>query len=345
VTASEKLLVVGPSWVGDMVMAQSLYKLLKARDPSIEIDVLAPAWSLPLLERMDEISTGIELPLGHGKLGIGERRRLGRSLRGRYRRAIVLPRSLKSALVPWFAGIARRTGFRGEWRYGLINDMRAFDPVRLDQTVRRFVALGLGPDESELPEPPEPSLRIDGAARDRMAERLNIEKLRPVVALMPGAEYGPAKQWPADKFATLASRITDLGAQVIILGSAKEAAVGAEIERGSGSAHVRNLCGETTLVEAVDLLAAARAAVSNDSGLMHIAAAVGTHVVAIYGSSTPDFTPPLTSNAQVHYRRLSCSPCFKRECPLGHLDCLNGISVETVFAGLVPRLASGPAGE
>ena len=195
-TAPEKLLVVGPSWVGDMVMAQSLYKLLLQRQPAIEIDVLAPAWSLPLLERMPEVVRGIELPADHGELAISRRRRLGRSLRGRYDRAIVLPRSLKSALVPWFAGIPRRTGFRGEWRYGLINDMRPFDPERLDQTVRRFMALGLDAGEETLPERPEPKLRVDDATRDAVLARLGLAASERVVALMPGAEFGSAKQWP-----------------------------------------------------------------------------------------------------------------------------------------------------
>lgn len=323
-------------------MAQSLYKLIKARDASIGIDVLAPAWSLPLLLRMPEVSRGIELPLGHGEIGIGERRRLGRSLRGQYRQAIVLPRSLKSALVPWFAGIVRRTGFRGEWRYGLINDMRPFDPVRLDQTVRRFVALGMDPDEHELPEAPLPALKVDSEERARIVARLRLDPSRRAVALMPGAEYGPAKQWPLEYFSRLAEKLATIGVDVLILGSAKEAALGNRIVEAAGNPQVRNLCGETSLVEAVDLLDFSSVAVSNDSGLMHIAAAVGTHTVAIYGSSSPDFTPPLTSNAEIHYRRLSCSPCFRRVCPLGHLDCLNGISVDSVFASVKRRLSSGP---
>lgn len=320
-------------------MAQSLYKLIKARDPSVEIDVLAPAWSLPLLERMPEVARGIELKLGHGQLGLGERRRLGRSLRGRYQRAIILPRSLKSALVPWFAAIPTRTGFLGEWRYGLINDRREFDPVRLDQTVRRFTALGSDPGEQSPPL--EPELAIDTESQERLVTKLGLDSARPAVALMPGAEYGPAKQWPPDYYARLAAQLANKSFDVLVLGSMKELPLGRQIEQAAGSPLVRNLCGETTLVEAVDLLGFVSVAVSNDSGLMHIAAAVGTHTVAIYGSSTPDFTPPLTSNAEVHYRRLACSPCFRRECPLEHLDCLKGITVETVFAGIEQRLSFG----
>lgn len=340
----DALLVVGPSWVGDMVMAQSLYRLMRTREPALAIDVLAPAWSLPLLERMPEVRAGIELPVGHGELGFGKRRRLGRSLRGRYGRAIVLPRSLKSALVPWFARIPQRTGFRGEWRYGLINDRRPFDPVRLDQTVRRFLALGLERDESGLPAVPEPALSVDEPAAAAAVARLGLDRSGPVVALMPGAEYGPAKQWPTESFAGLAARLARQGAEVWLFGSAKEAALGAAIAELAGSGRVRNLCGSTSLIEAVDLLALADVAVSNDSGLMHIAAAVGTHVVAIYGSSTPDFTPPLTAKASVHYRRLDCSPCFARECPLGHLDCLRGIDVPTVAASVEAVLASRAEG-
>lgn len=337
-TAAENLLIVGPSWVGDMVMAQSLYQLLKTRDPGVGIDVLAPSWSLPLLARMPEVRRGIELPLGHGELALGRRRDIGRSLRGSYQRAIVLPRSLKSALVPWYAGIPRRTGFRGEWRYGLINDMRPFDAGHLDQTVKRFLALGLAPDETGLPPPAPPRLATDQAAARALFERLALDVSGPVVALMPGAEYGPAKQWPRDYFAGLARELGSRGVSVWILGSAKEAPLGGEIERAAALPQVRNLCGATSLVDAVDLLASAHVAVSNDSGLMHIAAAVGTHVVALYGSSTPDFTPPLTANSTIHYRRLDCSPCFRRECPLGHLNCLRGIDVASVTASVVTHL-------
>jgi heptosyltransferase-2 len=289
---------------------------------------------------MPEVRQGIELAAGHGELALGTRRRLGRSLRGRYSQAIVLPRSLKSALVPWFAGIGRRTGFRGEHRYGLINDLRPFDPRRLDQTVKRFLALGLAAGDRGLPEPPQPRLASDAAAAAAIAARLGLDRSGRVVALMPGAEYGPAKQWPTAHYAALARLLADAGNGVWILGSARESALGAEIEREAARPAVRNLCGATTLVEAVDLLAQADVAVSNDSGLMHIAAAVGTHIVALYGSSTPDFTPPLTAQRTIHYRRLDCSPCFRRHCPLGHLDCLNGIAVATVAGSVAAALGA-----
>jgi heptosyltransferase-2 len=340
VTVSSAILVVGPSWVGDMVMAQSLYQLLRQRAPDRPIDVLAPSWSLPLLARMPEVRHGIELPVGHGELGIRVRRALGRSLRGRYARAIVLPRSWKSALVPWFARIPERTGFRGEWRYGLINDRRDFDDRRLDQTIKRFLALGLDRGETALPAAPLPALVSDAASQAAVLRRLGLATDAPVVALMPGAEYGPAKQWPPEYFAALARQLAERGAHVWILGSAKESALGESIAAAAGSARVRNLCGATALVDAVDLLALTAAVVSNDSGLMHVAAAVGTEVVALYGSSTPDFTPPLTSRASIHYRRLDCSPCFARDCPLGHRDCLRGIEVASVAASVERALGA-----
>jgi len=308
VNSGERILIVGPSWVGDMVIAQSLYRLLKTANPGSVLDVLAPAWSLPLLARMPEVRHGIELPLGHGELALGTRRRIGRGLRGRYDRAIVLPRSLKSALVPWFARVPIRTGFRGELRYGLINDLRPFDSERLDQTVKRFVALGSDATEPVPPVILEPELTVDPAAATAAVARLGLDDSEPVVALMPGAEYGPAKQWPTENFAALARELARNGAEVWILGSAKEQALGDAIATAAGATAVRNLCGETSLVDAVDLLARADVAISNDSGLMHIAAAVGTHVVAIYGSSTTAFTPPLTENCTVHSLDLDCSP-------------------------------------
>jgi heptosyltransferase-2 len=322
-----------------MVMADAAFRLLQEREPETRVHVLAPDWSLPLIERMAAVERAIQLPLGHGQLGLGRRRSLGRQLaREEYDQAIVLPRSLKAALVPFFAGIPVRTGYRGEWRYGLINDIRPFDPIRLDQTVRRFVALVLKPGEDALPAIPEPRLRVDAAAQSAARERLGLTGSGAVAALMPGAEYGPAKRWPIERFAELARRLTQAGASVWVLGSAGERALGAQIEAAAGAGVARNLCGETSLAEVIDLLAAANVAISNDSGLMHVAAAVGTFVVAIYGSSSPAFTPPLTQARAIEYLELDCSPCFARECPLGHLRCLRGIEVEVVAGRALEQL-------
>jgi heptosyltransferase-2 len=316
-----------------MVMAQSLFISIKQREPVALIDVLAPAWSVPLLARMPEVSEAITVPVGHGELGLAARLRLGRSLRAcRYDRAIVLPRSLKSALVPFLAGARVRTGYRGEMRYGLLNDIRPLDKSLLTQTVQRFVALG---QESSAPLPPpipEPRLRIDAANQRRLLAALELTLERPAIAFMPGAEYGPAKQWPLAHYAELASALVAEGYQVWLLGSARDREAATQIAAGLEQTH--NLCGRTELVDAVDLLALCEAAVSNDSGLMHVAAAVGTPLVALYGSSTPAYTPPLTDKAEVLYLGLDCSPCFKRECPLGHKNCLERITAGDALAAL-----------
>ena len=307
-----------------MVMAQALFILLQQRRPEGAIDVLAPAWSLPIVARMPQVRRGIAAETGHGELGLGKRRRIGYLLRDeRYQKAIVLPRSLKSALIPWFAHIPTRTGFRGESRYGLINDMRPFDESVLDQTVKRYIALGLEPDEA-LPDVPFPSLTIDRQKQGKVMESLGITTDRPVVAMMPGAEYGPAKCWPLDHFAELAALLGGGGYDVWVLGSDKDAPAG---ERIASVSAAHNLCGRTSLEDVIDLLGYAEQAVSNDSGLMHVAAAVGAHVHGIYGSSSPEFTPPLTRRRDIHWLHLDCSPCFERTCPLGHLRCLKELSV------------------
>jgi len=325
----DRILIAGPAWVGDMVMAQSLFKVLRRQSPDAVIDVVAPPWSEPLLARMPEVRRAVPLPVGHGELKLAERYRIGRSLRGeRYSWAIVMPRSLKAALVPFFAGVPRRTGFRGEMRYGLLNDVRRLDKERLDQTVKRFMALGL-PSDAEIPAAPHPELATDPDNRARFATQLDADR-RDVVALMPGAAYGPAKCWPLDYFGELAVKLTALGVAVIVLGSKGEHAVGEQI-RARGGAGVVNLCGETLLEETVDILSLTGAAVTNDSGLMHVAAAAGTQVVAIYGSTSADFTPPLTDRKKIISLALDCSPCFERECPLGHLRCLRDITPNQVF--------------
>jgi heptosyltransferase II len=325
---SDKILIVAPAWVGDMVMAQALFRLLRAT-PEVVVDVIAPPWSVGLFARMPEVRRAIPLAAGHGEVVLARRWRLGRELRREaYTRAIVLPRSFKSALVPFFAGIPLRTGFRTELRQLVLNDLRVLDRGTLNQTVRRFLALGL-PAGAALPEPPQPALRIDPANRNALLQRLGLKVSAPIVALLPGAAYGPAKQWPVEYFGELARLLRGQGKDIWVLGAAAERDLGERIRTAAGGG-VHNLCGETRLEDTVDLLSLVRVAVTNDSGLMHIAAAAGAHVVAIYGSSSPAFTPPLTERKTVLYLSIECSPCFERECPLGHLRCLRDISPERV---------------
>jgi heptosyltransferase-2 len=331
------VLVVGPSWVGDMVMIEPLLALLKERHPAPAIDVLAPAWSRPLLARMAEVRRAIDLPLGHGALALADRRRIGRTLRGRYSQAIVLPGSWKSALIPFFAGIRKRTGFVRELRFGLLNDIRRLDKRALPMTVQRFWALGAGPGTP----PPQrliPRLNSDPATVAATLTVLGLDgAAAPALVLCPGAEYGPAKRWPAAHFAAVARHYLAAGWQVWLLGSAKDAPVTAAIAAQAPGA--ADLAGRTDLGQACDLIAAADLVISNDSGLMHVAAAFDRPLVAVYGSSDPGFTPPLSPRARVLTLNLPCSPCFKRECPLGHLKCLNDLPPARVLDAAADLLA------
>ncbi|VAX05530.1 ADP-heptose--lipooligosaccharide heptosyltransferase II [hydrothermal vent metagenome] len=327
--------MVGPSWVGDMVMAQSLLITLKQHNPDCCIDVLAPGWSKPLLERMPEVANAINMSVGHGQLDLGARWKLGRELGKRgYSQAILLPNSMKSALVPFWADIPKRTGWVGEMRYGLLNDVRKLDKSHFTMTVQRFVALAFPREEQAIPEIPTPKLQIDQAIAEQAMQDLGLGvKQRPVLALCPGAEYGPAKRWPEAHYAGLAAKMVDHDWDVWLFGSAKDQPVCAEILESVGE-HGIDLSGRTSLAQAVDLLSQADAVVSNDSGLMHVAAALDRPLVAIYGSSDPGFTPPLNSRSRVLSLGLECSPCFKRECPKGHLECLTGITVDQVQSTL-----------
>ena len=327
------MLVIGPAWVGDMVMAQSLFLRIKERRPETAIDVMAPAWTVPLLERMPQVRNALPIPLTHGQLQLGARWRLGKALRGRYAQAIVLPNSLKSALIPFAAGIPKRTGFVGELRYGLLNDIRKLDKPALPKTVLRFLHLADPPGSAPPETIPQPRLRVSDTS---VSETLDAHTLSTdngsILALCPGAEYGPAKRWPARHFAQVAERHLNNGGQVWLFGSEKDRPVTAEIlEYAPGC---RDLAGKTSLNQAINLLSLADCVISNDSGLMHVTAALDRPLMAIYGSSDPGFTPPLSDNHRIQSLNLECSPCFRRSCPLGHTHCLNQLHPEPVIEWL-----------
>jgi heptosyltransferase-2 len=315
-----RTLVVAPSWIGDAVLSHPLLVRLRERDPGGAIDVLAPPWALPVYRRMPQVAEAIPHPFGHGDLKLGERRHFAKRL-ARYDRAVVLPNTFKSALIPWHAGIPVRTGYRGEMRYGLLNDARRLDKSALPLIAERYAALAQPAGEAFAKPLPQPRLTIDAAARDAAIVRHGLDASKPVAAFAPGAEYGPAKRWPAQHFATLARTLAARGYQVWILGSAKDADIAAEIQRLAEGACVV-LAGRTTLDEAIDLMSCAARVVTNDSGLMHVAAALDRPMAALFGSSSPAFTPPLSRRARVITLNLSCSPCFQRVCPLGHTNCL-----------------------
>jgi heptosyltransferase-2 len=327
-----KILVVGPSWIGDSVLAQPLFKLLHERHPGLLLDVLAPAWTFPVVRRMPEVRRTLTSPFEHGEFNFADRRRLGRELRSeRYDQAIVLPNTLKAAFVPLFARIPRRTGYRGEMRWLTLNDVRLLDEAALPQMAQRYAALALEP-RATLPGPlPAPHLTTSEVDSRKTLETLGLSHAQRAVALCPGAEYGPAKRWPPSYFAELARELTRNGDAVWLIGSAKDASIGDDIVRLSAGACL-NLCGKTTLDQAIDLLAFVRLVVTNDSGLMHVSAAVGTPLIAIYGSSTPGHTPPMSPRASIVKLDIPCSPCFERTCPLGHFNCMMLLKPDRVYA-------------
>ncbi len=335
----KKALIVAPSWIGDTIMAQPLFARLHAKSPGLQLDALAPRWVAPVLQRMPEIAEVVDSPFGHGQLSLKARWRLARQLAARgYDAVYVLPNSLKSALVPFLAGIPRRIGFTGESRYGLINVRHDLDKSALPLMVERFAQLAEAPGMA-VPKPiSHPKIRSTAPDQEQTLAALGRARPTRFVAFCPGAEYGPAKRWPAAHFAALARNLGERGYRIGLFGSPKDRAVADEIcALAPGLCH--NLCGATSLAQAIDLLAMADLVVCNDSGLMHVAAALDRPIVALYGSSSPGFTPPLSDQADILSLNLECSPCFKRECPLGHLDCLNKLSPEQVLATCLKRSA------
>ncbi len=341
--SQENMLVIGPSWIGDMVMAQSLFKCLKLNDENCRISVLAPDWTRPLLDRMPEVEKDINLPMGHGELSLHKRRALGRSLRSeQFTSAIILPNSFKSALIPFHAGIAKRIAWKGEWRNLLLSDCRRLDKKNFPLMVQRFAALAYAENAEPPAIIPDPHLQLDPSSVEKVLKEFGLESNDRVLAICPGAEFGSAKQWPAEHFATSCQAVIEQGWKVWIFGSDKDAVVATEIRQLLTEQQRQScvsLAGRTSLAQAIDLLSAVEAAISNDSGLLHIAAALDKPVVALYGSTSPDFTPPLTKRAKQLVTNIECRPCFQRECPLGHRKCLTQLTPDRALAAINELLA------
>ncbi len=320
-----------------MMMAQSLFMSLKRSYPGCQIDVLAPSWSLPLLERMPEVSKPIAMPLQHKQFGLMARAKIGVRLRSEhYGQAIILPNSWKSALIPFFAGIPKRTGFVGEFRWGLLNDPRQLDKKTLSMTVQRFVALGLPENARHPPDYDFPRLSVYKAGQDAVIQKFGIKLTDKILVLCPGAEYGPSKRWPPGYFAEVAQAKIGQGWQVWLLGSEKDSEMATLISQQT-QGQCRNFIGQTTLTEAIDLMSLADVVIANDSGLMHLAAALDKKVIAIYGSTPPGLALPLCAKAHIVSLNLPCVPCRKRVCPLypeghpNHTQCLSGIKPERIL--------------
>jgi heptosyltransferase-2 len=373
--APTNILIIGPSWVGDMVMSQTLYIALKKRYPNANIDVMAPEWCKGVLGRMPEVRAALSVPFKHGELNLRGRYRVGKSLRGQYDWAIVLPNSWKSALLPFFAKIPRRTGWLGECRHGILTDTTTLNKTEFPLMIDRFAALALD-DKTQAPKdwfgdthPPHPVLTFNELPntqhapnpKDTIAEQVGTQPKKPAtqipppvilgldpgihskqtsstrakhntLALCPGAAYGATKRWP--HYAKIANHYLNQGWQVQLLGAPNEQdtleAINAECNNGC-ALHT----GDASLEDKIDLLGNATLAICNDSGLLHIAAATQTPVIGIYGSTSPNFTPPLGAHTRIaQLDNLKCRPCFKRKCPLkgdAHLKCLIDITPEHVL--------------
>jgi heptosyltransferase-2 len=334
-------LIIAPQWIGDAVMTEPLLRRLHARGERLTVGALP--WVAPVYRAMPQVAEVIEFPFAHGGLQFRARRSIAKRIQGQFDKAYVLPNSLKSALLPFMASIPQRIGYLGETRVGLLTH-RLTNPKNKPPMVAFYSALsgegGLSADR--------PQLQINAAEISATLDALGLQRSGYVV-FAPGAEFGPAKRWPAAHFSELAAKLT---VPVVLLGSGKEAALCEEIAAPVNAVQAGkcvNLAGKTSLPQALALIAASRATVSNDSGLMHVAAALGVPQVAMFGSSSPLHTPPLNDKAAVLWLKndpayqppLNCAPCFERDCPLGHTRCLNDISAARVLQVLEEMAPAG----
>lgn len=339
---TDSCLVVGPQWLGDAVMAQPLLADLARGGP---VDVLSLSALAPVYQAMPGVRRVWPVEWTRGKLEWSARRALAQTLRPEaYQRAVVCPNSWKAALVPWMAGIPNRRGLRGEWRLGLLNDIRRpqADTARGPSQPAQYAALADSP-ESALQA--TPTLHTPAGARTARAagpDASHPDAGTPpgLLVICPGAAYGPAKQWPAQHFAAVATDWLGQEGQVAILGTQADREVQAAIASlipAARTARLELLAGETSLAQAMSILSDAQAVVSNDSGLMHVAAALGRPVIGIYGSTDPQHTPARGPCVTLVSAGLGCSPCFQRTCPLKTNACLQGISPDRILRLLPPR--------
>ena len=340
------ILIIAPNWIGDAVMTQPLLASLKALYPNSKIDVLASAWVAPIYRSCSEVNEVIETKFEHKQLQWGLRKQLAKQIQGKeYQACFVLPNSFKSALIPWLANIPLRIGYRGEMRLGLIN-VSLPNPSKIHRPpmVEHYLALShlLNDAEQSTTQVITPHLNISESARNSLQAKLahahiNASSTSPIYVFCPGAEYGITKRWPTEHFAALANQLlsSNPSSHIVLLGSQGDQVLGQEITaKVQHKAQIHDWCGHTTLDEAIALIGMSKAVLSNDSGLMHIAAALRVPQIAIFGSSDPAHTPPRSDKAKVIWLNLPCSPCHKRECPLGHLKCLNDILPQQVQQAL-----------
>lgn len=328
-----KVLVIAPSWVGDAVMSQSLLKYLKKVHNNSKIDIFAHKHLFGLFQRMPEVNNIIINPFVHGSIDIIRRITIGYELKkNNYDEVYVLPNTYKSALIIFFASIKKRLGFVGEFRYGILNKVFKLNENELPLMVDRFCALANNGKKVLNIEYPSLELNIDN--QNKLKNQFNISTNAKLIIMCPSAEYGPSKRWPIEYFAKLANNLVQKGFSVLLLGSNKDDPLVNQILsliEANSIDKIINACGKTNLADCVDLLSLGSIAITNDTGLMHIASAVNTSVIAIYGSTTPKFTPPLSKKAHILKMDISCSPCFQRTCKFGHYHCLKFVTPEMVY--------------
>ena len=322
----QKILIIPQNWLGDIVMSQTLLKRVKSENPDAKIDILVNSTFKSLVERMPEINKAIILDCRHKELGILKRLNIAKKIKGSYDQSIVLSRSIKSALIPYLAKIPIRTGELGESRYVLINDLRKFTKDDRRKTAFRYVSMFTKKEEA-LDEKYYPSLESDPKNIKILSGKYKLDLKKKIIIFAPGAAFGPSKMWPVEKFKELGEKLNK-DFFILILGSKSEKNIGDQIVTNK---NIINLCGETSITDAVDLMHISEFCVSNDSGLMHLASATNTKSISIYGATSPELTPPLTSNKTVHYKGLPCSPCFEKICKYGHYNCLLEIQADDVF--------------
>jgi heptosyltransferase II len=340
--AEKKVALIAPNWLGDVIMMHSLVQTLKVLNAQVEISVFAAAAFAPLLARMPEITQIYPTHFKHGRLGLSARVALGKHLRGQnFDQGIVLPNSFKSALPLFWAKMPQRTGWIGELRHVLLNDIRRLQPEKVPTMVQRFVALAYPAQHAlAFSDCPYPKLQTNpNAAFSLLEAHKNQVPSARVIGLCPGAAYGPSKRWPAAHFATLAKRCVEQGYQVWLLGGPQEQEIASAIQNQCEHQCV-DWTGKTSLSQVIDLMSLCSGFVSNDSGLMHLAAAIGKPVLALYGPTAATFAPPLCAKGGIlEQKDLSCRPCKKRVCPLQHHHCLEGLGPDSVFSALLSALA------
>jgi heptosyltransferase II len=342
-------LVIAPQWIGDAVMSEPLMARLAGRGEHLTVAALP--WVAPVYQAMPQVAEVIALPFAHGRLDWAGRRQLAAQWRGRFDTAYVLPNSIKAALLPWLARIPRRVGYRGEGRWGLLNQRLPNPPGRPPMVAFYNALASVGVSAGAIGSAGEPEAGVLSHADSPERPRLQVPEAQRLAAtakvgvtpdqywvFAPGAEYGPAKCWPAEHYASLARQLHQQhGMRVLLLGSAKEVGLCEQIAQAAPGA-CQVVAGQTSLLEAMALIAASRGMVSNDSGLMHMAAAFGRPQAALFGSTSPEHTPPLNPHAQVLWLKqvlqLDCAPCFARVCQFGHTRCLAEIDPQRVALAL-----------